>query len=162
MQLGGNIGTAILSLEPPRPGRVHVIEVSSYQIDLAPTLDPSVGILLNVSEDHLDRHGTMRNYAAVKERLVAGVQRDGSAIVGVDDDWCRAGADRIERPASACVRVSVRRPLADGLYVEGEQIMRRRGGRRARSLTWAASARCAACTMRRMPPALPARRSRSG
>ncbi|MGZ9073743.1 MAG: Mur ligase family protein, partial [Rhodoplanes sp.] len=81
--LGGNIGTAILSLEPPRPGRVHVIEVSSFQIELAPTLDPSVGILLNVSEDHLDRHGTMANYAGLKERLVAGVQEDGIAILGV-------------------------------------------------------------------------------
>ena len=65
-QMGGNIGTAILSLEPPRMGRVHVIEMSSYQIDLAPSLDPSVGILLNVSEDHIDRHGTIENYAAVK------------------------------------------------------------------------------------------------
>ena len=76
-QLGGNIGTAILSLQPPsanvKPLRVHVIECSSYQIDLAPSLDPSVGILINLSEDHLDRHGTMENYAAVKERLVAGV-----------------------------------------------------------------------------------------
>src|SRR5438034_7472318 len=94
-QLGGNIGTAILSLEPPRSGRVHVIEVSSYQIDLAPTLDPSVGILINVTEDHIDRHGSLRNYAAVKERLVAGVQDDGAAIVGVDDNWCAAAADRI-------------------------------------------------------------------
>ena len=46
-QLGGNIGTAILSLTPPRAGRVHVIECSSYQIDLAPSLDPSIGILIN-------------------------------------------------------------------------------------------------------------------
>ena len=73
-QMGGNIGTAILSLQPPRTGRVHVIEMSSYQIDLSPSLDPSVGILLNVSEDHIDRHGTLEHYAAVKERLVAGVQ----------------------------------------------------------------------------------------
>src|SRR6185503_14436126 len=51
-QLGGNIGTAILSLEPPQAGRVHVVECSSYQIDLAPSLDPSVGILINLSEDH--------------------------------------------------------------------------------------------------------------
>src|SRR5438874_9435561 len=80
-QLGGNIGTAILSLAPPRAGRMHVIEVSSYQIDLAPSLDPSIGILLNITEDHLDRHGTLRNYAAVKERLVAGVQDGGTAIV---------------------------------------------------------------------------------
>jgi len=128
VQVGGNIGTAILSLEPPRMGRVHVIEVSSYQIDLAPTLDPSVGILINVSEDHLDRHGTLAQYAAIKERLVAGVQADGTAIVGVDDNWCQAAADRIERAGKRVVRVSVRRPLADGLYVEAGQIMQATGG----------------------------------
>jgi UDP-N-acetylmuramoylalanine--D-glutamate ligase len=128
VQMGGNIGTAILSLAAPRPGRVHVIEVSSYQIDLAPTLDPSVGILINVSEDHLDRHGTLQNYAAVKERLVVGVQEAGTAIVGVDDNWCAAAADRIERAGKQLVRVSVRRPLPDGLYVGGEQIMQAAGG----------------------------------
>src|SRR5258705_9127653 len=127
-QMGGNIGTAILSLEPPRMGRVHVIEMSSYQIDLTPSLDPTVGILLNVSEDHIDRHGTLRHYAAVKERLVAGVQEDGTAIVGVDDDWCAAAADRIERADKRLVRVSVRRPLPEGLYVEAEQIMQAAGG----------------------------------
>jgi UDP-N-acetylmuramoylalanine--D-glutamate ligase len=128
VQLGGNIGTAILSLEPPSIGRVHVIEVSSYQIDLAPSLDPSIGILLNVTEDHLDRHGTLEHYAAVKERLVAGVQDGGTAIVDVDDRWCQAAADRIERAGKTIVRVSVRRPLPDGLYVEAEQIMRAAGG----------------------------------
>jgi UDP-N-acetylmuramoylalanine--D-glutamate ligase len=127
-QVGGNIGTAILSLEPPRAGRVHVIEVSSYQIDLAPTLDPAVGVLINVSEDHLDRHGTLRDYAAVKERLVAGVQKEGTAIVGVDDNWCAAAADRIERSGKRITRVSVRRPLPDGLYVEADRIMRAAGG----------------------------------
>ena len=123
VQLGGNIGTAILSLEPPRLGRVHVIEMSSYQIDLAPTLDPSVGILINVSEDHIDRHGTLRNYAAVKERLVARVQRDGTAIIGVDDDWCRASADRVERSGKRVLRVSVLQALADGIHVENGQII---------------------------------------
>jgi len=127
-QLGGNIGTAILSLEPPAPSRVHVIECSSFQIDLAPTLDPSVGILLNITEDHLDRHGTLRDYAAIKERLVAGVQDSGTAIVGVDDNWCAAIADRLERAGKRVVRVSVRRPLPDGLYVEGDRIMRAAGG----------------------------------
>jgi UDP-N-acetylmuramoylalanine--D-glutamate ligase len=125
---GGNIGTAILSLEPPRRGHAHVIECSSYQIDLAPSLDPSVGILLNVSEDHLDRHGTLRAYAAIKERLVAGVAPGGTPIVGVDDNWGQAAADRIERAGRAVVRVSVRRPLPDGLYVEAEQVMRASGG----------------------------------
>jgi len=128
VQLGGNIGTAILSLEPPGRGRAHVIECSSFQIDLAPSLDPLVGILLNVTEDHLDRHGTMAHYAAVKERLVAGVQERGTAVVGVDDNWSQAAADRIERLGKTVVRVSVRRPLADGLYVEAERIMLASGG----------------------------------
>ncbi|MDB5602849.1 MAG: murD [Xanthobacteraceae bacterium] len=127
-EAGGNIGKAILSLEPPRPGHVHVIECSSYQIDLAPTLDPSVGILINLSEDHIDRHGTMDNYAAVKERLVAGVQDGGTAIVGVDDNRCAAIADRLEQRGKNVLRVSVRRPLSDGLYVEGDRILMAAGG----------------------------------
>jgi len=123
-QIGGNIGTAILSLEPPRPGRVHVIECSSYQIDLAPSLDPSIGILINLSEDHLDRHGTMEHYAAVKERLVAGVPGDGTAIVGVDDDWCSAIAARLALAGKHVVRISVQRKLSDGIYAEERRLIR--------------------------------------
>src|SRR5437868_1252782 len=130
-QMGGNIGTAILSLEPPRRGRVHVIEMSSYQIDLAPSLDPSIGILLNITEDHIDRHGTLEHYAAVKERLVAGVQPRGTAIVGVDDGFSRNMADRIDRSGKRVVRVSVRNPLADGIYVEHETVVRASGGARS-------------------------------
>jgi UDP-N-acetylmuramoylalanine--D-glutamate ligase len=127
-QMGGNIGTAILSLEPPRAGRVHVIEMSSYQIDLTPSLDPSVGILLNVTPDHIDRHGTLEHYAAVKERLVAGVQPQGTAIIGVDDDWCRAAADRVEQAGTRVVRISVEGPLAAGLSIDGTRIVRNAGG----------------------------------
>jgi UDP-N-acetylmuramoylalanine--D-glutamate ligase len=130
-QMGGNIGTAILSLEPPRMGRVHVIEMSSYQIDLTPSLDPTVGILLNISEDHIDRHGTMSHYAAVKERLVAGVKPQGASIVGVDDGWSRATADRLDQAGKRVVRVSVKNPLADGVYVEHETILRASGGARS-------------------------------
>jgi UDP-N-acetylmuramoylalanine--D-glutamate ligase len=130
-QMGGNIGTAILSLEPPRRGRVHVVEMSSYQIDLTPSLDPAVGILLNVSEDHIDRHGTLENYAAVKERLVAGVQPQGTAIIGVDDMFGRNTADRLERAGQRVVRVSVKNPLANGFYVEHETIVRADGGARS-------------------------------
>jgi UDP-N-acetylmuramoylalanine--D-glutamate ligase len=126
-QLGGNIGTAILSLTPPRAGRVHVIECSSYQIDLSPSLDPSVGILINLTADHLDRHGMMENYAAVKERLVAGVPAQGSAIVGVDDEWCQAIAARLAQAGKPVVPVSVRRRLNDGLFVEDGRIMRASG-----------------------------------
>jgi UDP-N-acetylmuramoylalanine--D-glutamate ligase len=130
-QMGGNIGTAILSLEPPRMGRVHVIEMSSYQIDLTPSLDPTVGILINISEDHIDRHGTLDHYAAVKARLVAGVQPQGTAVIGVDDIWCRNAADRIERAGKRVVRISVKNPLADGIYVERETIVQASGGARS-------------------------------
>src|SRR3954454_17802986 len=130
-QMGGNIGTAILSLEPPRMGRVHVIEMSSYQIDLAPSLDPSVGILLNISEDHIDRHGTLERYAAVKERLVAGVQAGGTAIVGVDDNLGRNAADHIERAGKHVIGVSVSMQLPDGIYVERETQWRASGGARS-------------------------------
>jgi len=123
-QLGGNIGTPILSLAPPDLGRVHAVECSSYQIDLAPSLDPSVGILINLTEDHLDRHGTMENYAAVKERLVAGVPRDGTAVIGVDDDWCRKIAASLAQAGKQVVQISSHRKLADGLYLDGSSIMR--------------------------------------
>lgn len=82
VEMGGNIGVAVLDLAPPSANRVHVIECSSYQIDLAPGLDPTVGVMLNLSEDHLERHGTMENYAAIKRRLVA---KSGTAAVGRDD-----------------------------------------------------------------------------
>jgi UDP-N-acetylmuramoylalanine--D-glutamate ligase len=115
VQLGGNIGTAILSLDPPASGRHHVIECSSFQIDLAPSIDPSVGVLLNLTPDHLDRHGTMEHYASIKERLVAAAD---TAVVAVDDNWCQAIADRIARAGTKVVRVSARRPLPDGVYAE--------------------------------------------
>ncbi|MFB2550761.1 UDP-N-acetylmuramoyl-L-alanine--D-glutamate ligase [Ensifer soli] len=119
-QLGGNIGTAVLTLDPPAADRFHVVECSSYQIDLAPSLDPSAGILLNLTPDHIDRHGTMENYAAIKERLVA--QSD-VAIVGVDDAWCRAVAERIAASGGRVVRISKDSVLADGLYADGTRIL---------------------------------------
>ena len=79
VQLGGNIGVPVLDLEPPAQGRVHVLECSTFQIDLAPSLRSSVGLLINLTPDHLDRHGAMENYAAIKERLVAASD---TALVG--------------------------------------------------------------------------------
>ena len=91
VQLGGNIGIPVLALEPPAASRFYVIELSSFQIDLAPSLKPTVGVLLNVTPDHLDRHGTMTNYAAIKERLITGAEH---VCIGVDDGYARAIAGR--------------------------------------------------------------------
>jgi UDP-N-acetylmuramoylalanine--D-glutamate ligase len=128
-QLGGNIGTAVLTLEPPSTDRAHVVECSSYQIDLAPTIDPRVGVFINLSEDHLDRHGTIEHYAAVKERLVAGVQDDGAAVIGVDDEWCAAAAERVAAKGKNVVRISVRKRLPDGIYAENGRIIRAKVGK---------------------------------
>jgi UDP-N-acetylmuramoylalanine--D-glutamate ligase len=128
-QMGGNIGVPVLALEPFGPGRAYVLEVSSYQIDLAPSLDPTVGVLLNVTEDHIDRHGSMENYAAIKERLPANIERGGTAVIDVDDAYTQSAADRIERAGKNVVRVSVVSPLTDGYYVEGSRILRASGGK---------------------------------
>ncbi|GMB80659.1 UDP-N-acetylmuramoyl-L-alanine--D-glutamate ligase [Shinella zoogloeoides] len=124
-QLGGNIGTAVLTLDPPKAGRFYVVECSSYQIDLAPTLNPSAGILLNLTPDHLDRHGTMQHYAEVKERLVAG---SCTAIVGVDDTFCAMIADRVERAGTKVVRISRRNVVADGIHADGARLLLAQGG----------------------------------
>ena len=83
-QLGGNIGTAVLGLDPAIDGEVAVVELSSYQTDLARTLQPDVAIFLNLSPDHLDRHGGIGGYFAAKMRLftMGGPER---AIIGVDE-----------------------------------------------------------------------------
>jgi UDP-N-acetylmuramoylalanine--D-glutamate ligase len=125
-QMGGNIGRAILSLEPPARNRSYVVECSSYQIDLAPSLDPTAGILLNLTPDHIDRHGTMQHYADIKARLV-GASR--TAIVGVDDAFSAAIAGRLERTGRDVVRISKRLAIPDGLHADGESLMMAERGR---------------------------------
>ena len=119
VQMGGNIGRAILTLDPPARDRFHVIEMSSFQIDLTPTLQPTVGVLLNVTPDHLDRHGTIENYAAVKERLV---QRAKIACIGVDDDICLAILKRRLSSGLACA-FSADKKLAPGYSMLDQEVV---------------------------------------
>ncbi len=129
VQVGGNIGVPVLALEPFASGRAYVLEVSSYQIDLAHSLHATVGILLNVSEDHLDRHGTMENYAALKMLVPAAIEKGGTAVIAVDDRYTREAASRIERAGKILVRVSAAAPLRDGYYAEGTRILRAQAGK---------------------------------
>ena len=119
VQLGGNIGRAILTLEPPAPDRFHVIELSSFQIDLMPTLRATVGVLLNITPDHIDRHGTIENYAGVKERLVKGAD---IGAVGVDDDYCRAILHRRLERGPACA-FSAKHSIAPGYSMLDHEIV---------------------------------------
>ncbi len=83
-QLAGNIGRGCLDIEPPVDGEVVVLELSSYQTDLARALTPDIAVFTNLSPDHLDRHGGMGGYFAAKRRLFAegGPER---AVIGVDE-----------------------------------------------------------------------------
>ncbi|MEZ5852153.1 MAG: UDP-N-acetylmuramoyl-L-alanine--D-glutamate ligase [Hyphomicrobiaceae bacterium] len=129
VQMGGNIGTAILSLDPPAPHVHHIVEMSSFQIDLTPSLDPTVGVLLNLSPDHLDRHGpaddadlAMRNYAAIKERLVAASQ---AVCIGIEDDWCRAIFGRLQAAGRRIYPFAVQNDAgaSPAIYAEGSRIL---------------------------------------
>ena len=131
-QMGGNIGRAVMTLDPPEPGRHFVVECSSYQIDLAPSVNPTAGVLLNLTPDHLDRHGTMQHYALIKERLVGGSD---TAIIGVDDVFCTQIADRLQRAGKDVIRISKRLPLTDGLFADGANLMQADHGRFSRIVT---------------------------
>ena len=119
VQMGGNIGRAILTLEPPAQSRYHVIELSSFQIDLTPSLKPSVGVLLNITPDHIDRHGTIENYAAIKERLVASSD---VAVIGMDDDICSSIAQRLEEAGKIVRRVRTGLPGNHEFGMQGDTV----------------------------------------
>lgn len=122
-QMGGNIGIPILALEPPAPQRCHVIEMSSFQIELTPSLAPSIGVLLNISPDHLDRHGTMQHYARLKAGLVARADR---RVIGEDDDWCRDIGERLRLSERGWVDIlSAQSRVPHGWYAVGTELISR-------------------------------------
>jgi UDP-N-acetylmuramoylalanine--D-glutamate ligase len=117
-QIGGNIGNAVLELEPPAPRTVYVLETSTFQIDLAPGFSPDVALLLNLSPDHIDRHGSMDAYAAVKERLVRQTARRGQVLIGVDDPYSATIFTRASSAGTAAATpVSVGKVLGRGIFV---------------------------------------------
>jgi UDP-N-acetylmuramoylalanine--D-glutamate ligase len=117
-EVGGNIGKPALDLAMPGPKTVYVLELSSYQIDLAPGFVPDVAVLTNLSPDHIDRHGSMENYAAVKGSLLAHVPKDGHAVVGVDDSYSASIYTKLASGKGApAVAVAVGKVLGRGIFV---------------------------------------------
>ena len=120
VQMGGNIGRPVLDLEEFSEDRVYVIEVSSYQIDLAPSLAPDIGVMMNLSPDHLDRHGSMAHYASIKERLVKGARL---AVVGVDDEYSAAIAQRRVESGEPIELISCQEPVEFGVYAADGKVI---------------------------------------
>jgi len=115
--LGGNIGKPLLDLPALAADLTYVLEFSSFQIDLTPSLAPDAAALLNITPDHLDRHGKLENYAAIKARVFDGLGPACAAVVAVDDAPCRAIADRLKGPF-AVKRIAVGHAVETGVWAK--------------------------------------------
>ena len=117
-EIGGNIGKPVLDLNPPGLRSAYVLEVSSYQIGLSPGLKPEAAVLTNISPDHLDRHGSMENYAAVKARLLEQTSRAGTVCIGIDDTYSAAIHSRFAaQNGPEAIPISVGKVLGRGVFV---------------------------------------------
>jgi len=95
-EVGGNLGIPALTLDPLGAEGTYVLEMSSYQLDLTVSVTFDVAVLLNISADHLDRHGGMDGYIAAKRLIFQRQTKPRAAVIGVDDEICRAIADELK------------------------------------------------------------------
>jgi UDP-N-acetylmuramoylalanine--D-glutamate ligase len=120
VEIGGNLGPPALGLAPLGAAGSYVLELSSFQLELVTSLAFDIAVLLNITPDHLDRHGDMDGYIAAKRRIFAGQREGAAAIIGIDDDICRGLAATLRRDGKArVVPISVREAAPGGVYVEG-------------------------------------------
>jgi UDP-N-acetylmuramoylalanine--D-glutamate ligase len=117
VRIGGNIGYGVLGLEDMHGGAVYVLELSSYQLDLTSSLHPDVSVLLNISPDHLERHGAMENYVAAKRRILLNQGKGDTAVIGVDDPWGQQICTEITAAnRRTIVPISASKAMSRGVY----------------------------------------------
>lgn len=130
VQIGGNIGTGVLSLDPPSKNTYYVLELSSYQLDLTKSLRLNVAVLINVSEDHLERHSNMSRYVAAKRNIFANQTPQDTAIIGVDDEWGEAQCTKLFAGGSReIIPVSSGQYLGAGISAIGRSLWDNQSGR---------------------------------
>lgn len=116
VRIGGNIGTGVLDMAPLNANAVYVLELSSYQLDLVDSLRCDVSVFLNISPDHLDRHGGMDGYVDAKKRIFANQRPRDVAVIGIDDPYAQSVAMSRQRPGEArVVQISSEFGLARGV-----------------------------------------------
>ena len=124
VQIGGNFGPPVLGLTPPASGDTVVLELSSYQLDLTQTATFDIAVLLNVTPDHLDRHGDMAGYVSAKKRIfrTAADSEQQIAVIGIDDEYGRTTMHELASNASwQVIPVSVEHAVDNGVSViDGE------------------------------------------
>ena len=134
-QLGGNIGVGALALEYPASREVIVLELSSYQTDLARRLAPDIAVFLNLSDDHLDRHAGRGGYFAAKQRLFD-IGAPDHAVIGVDEPEGRYLHDRIAEGVEKMIRISTANVPGDGWSVSMKKafLTERQGGKQTAAI----------------------------
>ncbi len=129
-EIGGNLGTAALSLAPLGAEGFYVLELSSYQLEITPSPVADIAVLLNISPDHLDRHGGMAGYIAAKASILRPKGKASIAVIGCDDE---ASADLYRATQKAGLRrafpISAKRVLPGGFYVEQGRLIDDSAGR---------------------------------
>ena len=117
VRIGGNIGVGVLGLDDMHGGAVYVLELSSYQLDLTSSLKPDVAIILNISPDHLERHGDMAGYVAAKRRILANQGKGDTAVIGVDDEYGgRICTEITAANRRTIVAISATKTIGRGVY----------------------------------------------
>jgi UDP-N-acetylmuramoylalanine--D-glutamate ligase len=130
VRLGGNIGQAVLDLPPLHAGAYYVIELSSFQLDLTASLRLDVAVWLNISPDHLDRHGDMGAYVNAKRRIFRNQGAGDCAVIGVDDDHSARVCTELKRnPAQRVAPISAGQTLGRGVSAIDGKIIDSSSGR---------------------------------
>ena len=122
-QIGGNIGRGVLDLDRMHSGTFYVIELSSYQLERTYSLRANAAVFLNLSPDHLDRHGTIEDYGLAKQAVFANQTKDDAVIVGVDDAYGKALCTKLKvKNGRNIIPISARRAAGHGVSVLGGKL----------------------------------------
>jgi UDP-N-acetylmuramoylalanine--D-glutamate ligase len=124
VEAGANLGRPVLDFEELGPKGNYVLELSSYQIDLTTGLRPQVVALLNISPDHLDRHGGMDGYVAAKRRLLEMACADAVLVIGSGDEHGAEICRRMRADGRRVVEIAIGREIEDGLFVKDGVLFR--------------------------------------
>ena len=118
-QVGGNIGVPVMDLPPLSRDETYVLEMSSYQLEITPSIHFNVAVILNISPDHLDRHGGLSGYIDAKKRIFSQSTPSDTLVIGIDDPHCLAVYEELRSSSQVnLIPISTQKTLDNGIYVE--------------------------------------------